>query len=552
MIIFLTDGEATQGVTDNEQIRQNVVEANKNMKIPIYGLAFGNGADFNLIKAIGTESGAFSRRIYEASDAAIQLEDFYSEISSPLLNNVTFDYVGEAFKNKSSTRMKTFFKGGEYIVAGKLDIDDGNNEIIREEIEIVVLAEGSSARYNEKIRPCDPVPIPRNSSVQPLPGFDLSDQSNIHSSGMLNGTESFDMVSIHRPPCIPWPHPPHVPPTNNTPQEERSDSQNFLERLWAYLTIENLLDEKVSETEMEKMILLGENITKEALANKTKFDEAKALQLALDYNFVTKLTSLVVVKPEDDSNQNNVTSNGTIVNPIPVEEIARQPMYYPSSRMRSFGGYGSYQSGVIPRSRMGRVQSRGSMRRYSSNKKSNSFGGYSGGWHVQSAGLPGPPPQMNKMALGPPGFNSGSIQTRLMSSSYDYDDDDDYDTLADLTFPSINNRMRHYPTSTTLPVLTSTSKPKDCEINLFPKTYLRGLKVTISSQLNSTVSDLSLYSFDDKLKSLEVKGPCCWEIFADKNFLGDRKRFNTGEYKSSTMIGADLVREASSLKISVC
>merc|ERR1712165_658297 len=198
MIIFLTDGEATQGITSNSQILKNLKEANHDVDIPIYGLAFGNGADFNLIKTIGTESGAFSRKIYEASDAAIQLEDFYAEISSPLLTNVTFEYVGEAFKNKSSTNLKTFFKGGEYIVAGKLDIDDGDNEIIKEEIEIVVLAEGSSSRYNEKIRPCDPVPMPRNSSVQPLPGFDLVDQTNIHSAGMLNNTESFDMIHIHR------------------------------------------------------------------------------------------------------------------------------------------------------------------------------------------------------------------------------------------------------------------------------------------------------------------------------------------------------------------
>ena len=176
----------------------------------------------------------------------------------------------------------------------------------------------------------------------------------------------------------------------------------------------------------------------------------------------------------------------------------------------------------------------------------------------RNIGLPGPPPPpINKMSHGPPGFYAGSRQNMLMSTSYDaYDDEDDYDTLADLTsyhsFPSIQKRMNQYSTSTSLPVLTSTSKPKDCEINLFPKTYLRGSKLTISSQSNSTVSDLSLYSFDDRLKSLEVKGPCCWEIFADKNFLGNRKQFNTGEYKSSTMIGADLVREASSLKISVC
>merc|ERR1719266_2161865 len=67
MIIFLTDGEATQGTTSNSQILKNMKEANHDVKIPIYGLAFGSGADFNLIKSIGTESGAFYRRIYEAS-----------------------------------------------------------------------------------------------------------------------------------------------------------------------------------------------------------------------------------------------------------------------------------------------------------------------------------------------------------------------------------------------------------------------------------------------------------------------------------------------------
>ena len=82
---------------------------------------------------------------------------------------------------------------------------------------------------------------------------------------------------------------------------------------------------------------------------------------------------------------------------------------------------------------------------------------------------------------------------------------------------------------------------KDCEINLYPKTYLRGSKTTITNKMNSTVTDLSLHSFNDKLKSLEVKGPCCWRIFAFKHFRGPSKQFCNGKFKSSTVIGADLV-----------
>ena len=156
MIIFLTDGQATSGITSSEQIQKNIVKANKNIHVPIYGLAFGTGADFNLLKAISRENGAFSRQIYEASDAAIQLEDFYSEISSPLLTNVSFNYVGKSFKSKIDKNLNTFFKGSEYIVAGQFE-KFNNQHKMKEEVEIVVLADGSSSKYSETIRQCQPI-----------------------------------------------------------------------------------------------------------------------------------------------------------------------------------------------------------------------------------------------------------------------------------------------------------------------------------------------------------------------------------------------------------
>ena len=37
-IVFLTDGEATSGITSSIQIRSNVEEANKELNVPIFGL----------------------------------------------------------------------------------------------------------------------------------------------------------------------------------------------------------------------------------------------------------------------------------------------------------------------------------------------------------------------------------------------------------------------------------------------------------------------------------------------------------------------------------
>ena len=63
MIIFLTDGAPTSGETNLETIKDNVKRANIEHKVPIYGLAFGDGADYNFIKEISADSGAFAKKI---------------------------------------------------------------------------------------------------------------------------------------------------------------------------------------------------------------------------------------------------------------------------------------------------------------------------------------------------------------------------------------------------------------------------------------------------------------------------------------------------------
>ena len=80
MIIFLTDGEPTSGETNKTLIKENIRNANAN-QVPIYGLAFGDGADYDLVKDISDESNGFSQRIYESGNSFEQLENFYKEIS---------------------------------------------------------------------------------------------------------------------------------------------------------------------------------------------------------------------------------------------------------------------------------------------------------------------------------------------------------------------------------------------------------------------------------------------------------------------------------------
>merc|ERR1712025_151592 len=88
----------------------------------IFSVAFGSGADFDLLKEMSLAADSFAKRVYEGSDAALQLENFYAEISSPVVTNLKFDYVGGLVDNSSLSNgeVRTLFKGDQFVVVGKL------------------------------------------------------------------------------------------------------------------------------------------------------------------------------------------------------------------------------------------------------------------------------------------------------------------------------------------------------------------------------------------------------------------------------------------------
>ena len=251
LVIFLTDGQPTQGVTDKADIRQNIRTSNKaagTTTIPIYSIAFGRDADFGLVKAISEEAaGAFARQIYEGSDAALQLEDFYALIASPLLAQLKFVYLGEnAEVNNQSlsvTHVGNLFQGGEFVVAGQIDQLSGSNKNSgKSRLTVQVEGIGAEAKiFSDQLSIC-------------MPPVEEKEEATTVSSAKV------DQIIENCRPLLP------LPP--------RSESQNFLKRLHAFLNIRQLLK---SDSEPGR---------------------ERAKLLALENNFVTEVTSLLVRRPD--------------------------------------------------------------------------------------------------------------------------------------------------------------------------------------------------------------------------------------------------------------
>uniref|UniRef100_A0A3Q0R360 Inter-alpha-trypsin inhibitor heavy chain 3 n=1 Tax=Amphilophus citrinellus TaxID=61819 RepID=A0A3Q0R360_AMPCI len=214
ILILLTDGDPTSGETNLEKIQSNVKQAIAG-KFPLYCLGFGFDVNFDFLEKMSLQNNGVARRIYEDSDADLQLKGFYEEVATPLLTDVTMIYVGGT--NLTQTNFSQYYNGSEIVVAGQITDNDIQTFIPQ------VVAVSSTRRV-----------IFAN--------------------------------------------------TNDSVESTETMADDRIQRVWAHLTVKQLLDKQLQLSGPEK-----EKVKKEAL------------ELSLKYNFVTPLTSMVVTKPPGEN-----------------------------------------------------------------------------------------------------------------------------------------------------------------------------------------------------------------------------------------------------------
>ncbi len=121
MVVFLTDGQPTSGETNPKNIQVNVRDE-AGSRISVHSLGFGYDLDYDLLKKLSWATDGYVQRIYEAQDAAKQLEDFYQRIGTPVLFDVEIEYDSNAIDPNfvSQTKFPQYYQGSEVVVVGKL------------------------------------------------------------------------------------------------------------------------------------------------------------------------------------------------------------------------------------------------------------------------------------------------------------------------------------------------------------------------------------------------------------------------------------------------
>ncbi|XP_058405734.1 inter-alpha-trypsin inhibitor heavy chain H3 isoform X6 [Diceros bicornis minor] len=126
IVIMLTDGDANAGESRPKKIQENVRNAIRG-KFPLYNLGFGNNLNYNFLESMALENHGLARRIYEDSDANLQLQGFYEEVANPLLTGVEVEYPENTILDLTQNTYQHFYDGSEIVVAGRLVDKDLNS-----------------------------------------------------------------------------------------------------------------------------------------------------------------------------------------------------------------------------------------------------------------------------------------------------------------------------------------------------------------------------------------------------------------------------------------
>uniref|UniRef100_A0A671Q4W8 Inter-alpha-trypsin inhibitor heavy chain family member 6 n=1 Tax=Sinocyclocheilus anshuiensis TaxID=1608454 RepID=A0A671Q4W8_9TELE len=259
MIIFLTDGEATIGETEPDVILRNAQNALG--LASLFGLAFGDDADFPMLRRLALENRGVARMVYEDDDAAVQLKSFYDEVASPLLSDIQLSYLDDQVYDITRSLFPNYFQGSELVVTGRLKPGV-------QDLKVTLTANDSK----QKVKVENELPLGK---------------------AVVNGTE----------------------PSLGCAQA-LDGIPSFVHRLWAYFTIKELLLAKINTSDVFIQSLLVD----------------KATNLSLKYNFVTPVTSLVVIKPDIDEPEPTISSS-VVATTSKTSTTSHPPQYFVSLKV---------------------------------------------------------------------------------------------------------------------------------------------------------------------------------------------------------------------------
>ncbi|MCX7804113.1 MAG: VWA domain-containing protein [Planctomycetota bacterium] len=118
LIIFMTDGLPTTGITDMSQILKDVRITNTK-KVRIFAFGVGHDVNTHLLDRMSGEWDGTTAYIAPKEDIEVKVSDFYAKIKNPVMTDIEFDFGGAQVHSLYPKKVPALFKGSEVLMFGR-------------------------------------------------------------------------------------------------------------------------------------------------------------------------------------------------------------------------------------------------------------------------------------------------------------------------------------------------------------------------------------------------------------------------------------------------
>src|SRR5262249_49444688 len=118
IVVFLTDGQPTEGTTDIQAILQNVKQSIKGQS-SLYTIGVGQDLNKPLLDSLADANRGQSLIITDTDQIEATLAKFHSAINNPVLVNLALDFGGIDVYDIYPNPIPDMFLGGQVVVTGR-------------------------------------------------------------------------------------------------------------------------------------------------------------------------------------------------------------------------------------------------------------------------------------------------------------------------------------------------------------------------------------------------------------------------------------------------
>ncbi len=119
LLVFLTDGLPTAGITDENEIINRASDANGAQEARFHVFGVGYDVNTHLLDALAAQNGGSVTYVQPGENLELVLSDFYRRIANPVLTGVTLSFEGMTVSDLSPKTLPDLFAGSSLLVLGR-------------------------------------------------------------------------------------------------------------------------------------------------------------------------------------------------------------------------------------------------------------------------------------------------------------------------------------------------------------------------------------------------------------------------------------------------